>query len=550
MGLETELFIRQPIDPKPETLTQFFSLIQGIHQRVPLAPSRTNPFRFFLANGSSVSLEVGGSGDLKSALFEIATPECKSPRDVVLYEIANEQLVEEVFSDDHPSSRWSLIKANMDSQGHTLGQHESYDMRIARGSGLLLWWLGLALILPLVVLYRLLAMAWIGIIYSICSWVRGVHRICRVAPRRVPGSEEETDSLERSIDPFLHVRSMQWTACGLRFLHWPVVQLFLVLIRLIALRSHRRDLAAFLASRSILDGAGHVDEQGRYWISQRSAMANQMIGFGSYGAARPIFRCDPMLRDLIAGPFWSFSRIRRLFAPKQRIELAIGDSGMCAWSQHLRIGATVLMIDLVEQRELRAAPRLARPIEAIGQIARDWMLVRSVAGVRNREYTALELQRWYLNRLKKHLESRSDVPSEAWDIIDKWQTSLNQLSVKFSDQDSIPKMLIGRLDWISKLWLLLQLDPSTAWPIRKKIDIRYHEMSDQGYHRKLVDLVELAPVVRSDEISTARRSPPLHAPAQRRGNLIREFSAGDCDLQVEWRQATYCVDGKSYRIVF
>jgi hypothetical protein len=549
VGLETELFIRQPLDPKPETLTQFFSLIQGIHERVPIAPSRTNPFRFFLANGSSVSLEVGGIGDLKSALFEIATPECKSPRDVVLYELANERLMEEVFTDDHPSNRWSLIKANMDAQGHTLGQHESYDMRIARGGTLLLWWLGLILLFPLVVVYRLLAVAWIGLIYCICYWIRGIHSLFQSAPQALRDTSTP-ESIEKWLDPFLQLRSMQWTASGLRVFHWPIVQLFLLLIRAVALHPHRRHLTAFLASRSLLDGAGHIDEQGRYWISQRAGMINQMIGFGSYADKRPIFRCDPMLRDLIAGPFWSFSRFGRLFRRKQRIELAIGDSGMCPWAQHLRFGSTVLMIDLAEQGALRGAPRLARPMEAIGQIARDWMLVRSVQGAGPGNYTAMELQRSFLTRLKKYLESRSDVPPEAWDIIDKWQTTLNQLSVKLTDQQSIPKRLVGRLDWLSKLWLLLQLSPTTPWPIRKKIDIRYHEMSDQGYHRKLTELIELAPVIREEEIEVARRSPPAHAPAQRRGNLIREFSAGDSNLHVDWRKATYHVEGRIYHTHF
>lgn len=517
---------------------------------MPLAPSRTNPFRFFLANGSSISLEVGGGGDLQSALFEIATPECKSPRDIVLYELANEQLIEEVFSDDHPSARWSLIKANMDSQGHTLGQHESYDMRIASGVWLVMWWLGLVLMIPMVLAYRLLAAFWIGLIYSICSWVQGVHSLYRTAPLLVSKRSAVPELDEKWIDPFLHVRSMRWTAAGLRCLHWPIVHLFLGLIRLVALRQHRRDLTSFLASRSIVEGAGHIDERGRFWISQRAGMINQVIGFGSYGDARPVFRCDPMLRDLLAGPFWSFARMRRLFRRTQRIELAIGDSGMCPWSQHIRFGATALMIDLVEWGEARYAPRLLRPIEAMGQIARDWMLVRSIHGKGRKQYTALELQRWYLQRLKKHLESRSDVPGEAWDIIDKWQTTLNQLTVKLSDQDSIPKMLVGRLDWISKLWLIMQLDPNTSWAVRKKIDIRYHELSDQGYHRKLAELIEIAPVARADELAAARRSPPSHASARRRGNLIREFSAGECELQVEWRQATYCVEGKRYHVRF
>jgi proteasome accessory factor A len=111
-------------------------------------------------------------------------------------------------------------------------------------------------------------------------------------------------------------------------------------------------------------------------------------------------------------------------------------------------------------------------------------------------------------------------------------------------------MLIGRLDWISKLWLVLQLAPSTPWPIRKKIDIRYHELSDLGYHRKLVELVELAPVARPEEVAVARRAPPKHTRASRRGNLIREFSTGDAELEVDWHHATYRVDDQRFRVDF
>jgi hypothetical protein len=123
-------------------------------------------FVFFLANGSSVSLEIGGKRRFRVRIVRGRhRPECKSPRDVVLYELANEQLVEEAFTDDHPSTRWSLIKANMDGEGHTLGQHELVlDMGIcAAGMDFFCGGWALVLLFAWVVLYRFAAMIWIGL---------------------------------------------------------------------------------------------------------------------------------------------------------------------------------------------------------------------------------------------------------------------------------------------------------------------------------------------------------------------------------------------------
>jgi proteasome accessory factor A len=521
--------LRKPVDVEFDALESFRQLVDRLLERVPLAPSHHNPFRFFLANGSSVSLEPAGDADLRSALFEIATPECTSPRDLVLYSLSNEKLLEEAFAEDHDPSQWSFIKANMDSQGHTLGQHESYDMQIAQWKGMLIWWLGLLILLPVVLLYRALAI----------SWIATVSGVAHARSRMLRDSGQKPS-----------LWGIRITASGLRILHGPIVIAFLGLIRLVALRRQRKELTSFLATRCILDGAGHVDEDGRFWISQRASMINRVIGFGSYGDSRPIFRCDALLRDLIAGPFWSLTRYRRLFRWRQRIEIAIGDSGMCQWSQHLRFGTTSLILDLVESGDARGAPRLSNPVDAINRLARDWTLVRTVPDRHKLEHSALDLQRWYAKRLKRYLESRRDVPPEAWEIAENWQSTLNQLASKPTQHQIIPRTLVGRLDWISKLWLILQLDPATPWPVRKKIDIRYHELSSSGYYRKLAELVQIAPLVGEEAISKATRTPPSHPPAQRRGNLIREFAGSDADLHVDWRSATFSVDGRRFHASF
>jgi hypothetical protein len=605
LGLECEFFVRHPPEQARDSLTDYIGLVTSLHRQLPCAPSVSNPLRHFLANGSSISLETGAVADFSSALFETATPECRSPRDLVAYELANEQLLEQAFAEGRTKSNWSLIKSNTDAHGHTLGQHESYDMRIAQGKWLIAWWCGLISMLPMVLVYRLLAGLWMLLLHGL--WMvdkyvyltalrmflpkhtketgdaqartidrsshsgptsggvepiddgknhRGIEAISDSGQPRKPHhridshGSEELDEEEWVRSQFMPTRWLRVAAFGLRWLHRPIAYLFECLIRLVALRAQRRELASFLATRSILDGSGYIDEQGRYWVSQRAASVNCVIGFGSYGSNRPMFRCDTLLRELFAGPFWSLRRYLRLFRRKQRIELAIGDSGMCQQSQYLRFGVTSLLLDWVEIGHGTGAPRLQSEIEAMNEFARDWMLVRTVQDSKNRDRSALELQRLYLKIVKQWLGNKEDVPAEAWDIVGMWQTTLNQMVLKPQSQSELPMTLVGRIDWLTKLWLLNQMESGTSWQVRKKIDIRYHELSEDGYHRQLTSYLNLAPVIRDSEIERARRTPPNDSPARRRGSLIRELSGENSDLRVDWRNATYELDGTHYAVQF
>lgn len=567
LGLECEFFVRHPPEQIRDSLTDYLGLVTSLHRQLPCAPSVSNPLRHFLANGSSISLETGAVADFSSALFETATPECSSPRDLVAYELANEQLLEQAFGEGRTKSNWSLIKSNTDAHGHALGQHESYDMRIAHGRWLLAWWCGLIAMLPMLIIYRLFASLWMLLLHALWMVDKYIYltALRLLLPRKTQANSDKEASDKPPIEnesqasdsdeawvrnQFMPTRWLRVAAFGLRWLHRPIAFLFEHLIRIVALRAQRRELAGFLATRSILDGAGYIDEQGRYWVSQRAATVNCVIGFGSYGRNRPIFRCDTLLRELFAGPFWSFRRYLRLFRRKQRIELAIGDSGMCQQSQYLRFGVTSLLLDWVEIGSGTGAPRLQSEIESMNEFARDWMLVRTMQDSKNRDRSAIELQRMYLKIIKQWLGNKEDVPSEAWDIVGMWQTTLNQMVFKPQTQSELPMTLIGRIDWLTKLWLLNQMESGTSWQVRKKIDIRYHELSEDGYHRQLTRYLNLAPIIRDSEIDRARRTPPNDSPARRRGSLIRELSGENSELRVDWRSATYELDGKRYAVQF
>jgi proteasome accessory factor A len=124
--------------------------------------------------------------------------------------------------------------------------------------------------------------------------------------------------------------------------------------------------------------------------------------------------------------------------------------------------------------------------------------------------------------------------------------TLNQIDSIPKNQGQPPMLLVGRIDWISKLWLIQQLDENTVWSVKKKIDIRYHELSDQGYYQQLLDKLQLSPLITDREIDKAMRVPPSDSPAWRRGNLIRELSDAQSSLVVGWESASYELEGQAY----
>jgi len=523
--METEYFVRRKRNPGESVSGSDFSqLVASLRKGTPTAGCFHNPFRVFLANGGSVSLESGAATDTQFAMLETATPECRSPRELICYQIAMEKMLCESVDTTFIDQDAQLMKGSSDAYDHTYGQHESYEMCIAKGLALVGWRIGLILMFPLVVVYQALAILWLAMFF----WVG---RACKISRSERWGA-----------------RWIQWNAFGLRCMHLPLALSLWFNILLFALRPHRKQLPAYLASRCILDGAGHLDPKNLFWISARAASVNAIIGFGSYRGTRPMLRCDSWLRGLCMNAIWSSGGYFSLFRPRQRVEIAIGDSGLCEQSQYIRVGATSLAIDVVERTNSKV-PCLRDPVGAIARFARDWMLLSSAPDRTLRQWTALDIQHAYAGSVRQMLQSRSSVPIEAWRILDQWQTTLNQLRPT-DDESNLPRSMLGRIDWLSKLWLLHQLKSDVSWQTRKKIDLRYHELSQDGYHRRLSEMLSLAPIMDPNDIARARRMPPTNTPATQRGYLIREFDAVECELKVDWTHAEFYFEGKKRRTRF
>ncbi|MEQ1828995.1 MAG: proteasome accessory factor PafA2 family protein [Pirellula sp.] len=556
MGLETEyaLRIQRVAGVQSKQVFDFDQFSSCLESEIPWARSFRNPERLFLANGGCLSLERGNTINPNNVLLESATPECQSPRELLSYQLALETLLAETLQKTNLKDSAQLMKGNTDAYGHTYGQHESYEMRVARGWRLVGWRIGLILLMPLLTLYHLAAAIWIMAIWLIGQAAVQLSYVASRATMRKVGTITASTYSSATSNRFwsIHPRWIGLCAIGLRIMHFPLAWGLWLNIYCFALVPHRRHLAAFFASRCILDGAGYLDPANRFWVSVRAAAVNSTIGFGSYRFERPIFRCDSWLRGLCMDPIWRPQKYLELFGAYQRVEIAIGDSGLCEQSQYVRIGSTALVLDMIEkamQQTTSSVPKLRNNIDAIHRFSKDWMLLASVSDNARRQWTALDIQHAYASAVRHFLQSQANIPIEAWRILDQWQTTLNQLRPT-EDESNLPRSMLGRVDWLSKLWLLHQIRDEESWQVRKKIDLRYHELSRDGYYDRLISMLGIAPLVSSDETGRARRTPPNGTPATQRGYIIREFADSASNMRCDWKMAQFSFENEKRTVRF
>ena len=195
-------------------------------------------------------------------------------------------------------------------------------------------------------------------------------------------------------------------------------------------------LTPHLVSRQVITGSGRVgigpsgDEPG-FQLSQRSDYIEVEVGLET-----TLKRGIINTRD---EPHADADKYRRL-------HVIIGDANLAETSTYLKVGATALVLDLIEEGMDLTDLALARPVHAVHVISRDPTLRATVALADGRELTALALQRIYLDRVAKLVDSRDPDP-RASHVVETWANVLDML-----ERD--PMQCAEILDWPAKLRLL------------------------------------------------------------------------------------------------
>ena len=546
VGIETEYaLIYHPGRGELETplnISLYVRFEAALRRRVRSLPKafsllRSVPARF-LENGGTFHYEPCEE-DVRDGLIEMASPECRDPFALLRYERAKDDLLEELAEEVNRelaltlhTGRVRIGKNNVDTQQHSFGSHENYWVddplgRVAQALFALLFvplWLASVPVLAAVITLQYLLHA------SYWCVVLGLHlgvaalRTGRLRARLARALElllSETLEIDRRLRPLL-------------LPVYAVIALHSAVYNRFHFRRLRAHLAAFLATRAVYAGAGSVCFDGGplLRISQRAPFISELSRICVDGRRRPIFET----RDLFFRP-WGALRSRR------RLQLLLGDANLCEWALLLRIGVTCLVIEAIESGEPHAWPELRDPLAALRQVSEDMSLRSELELADGSRASALAIQRRYLAGVRALLPAGELERGWKRSVVDGWERTLELL-----ERD--PDALADRVDWIAKRALLRAVVPDASdWRALEqrgaalmsasdaltpdearlralafrawRADLRYHELSRRGGHRRLERSGRVLRISQPAEVAQARHTPPPDTRARARGEAIR-----------------------------
>ena len=555
LGMETEYATL--IANRPELSSEELPASSKIYAWICAAIGRDQPTvrgffdqdQMFLASGGAVTFESHPSlHALPGGLVEIATPEVTSPDELLACQRSIDQLVSDAASAIGGDVDLRVLKNSTDALGHVYGCQENYEADVASGLGLLVYRFFVCLLWILQVISLAFALPVVGLTF-VCVFVFRLLEHFRKT--RTPDLEETGDDSETPDAGKLFESLPVWIKASLmgmlRLVHLPTVLMLRFVVRHVAFRKQRKHLTALLVSRVCLCGAGDLDHDGRYRLSPKAMAIDVVSDLGSYNGERPIFVFGHWLGQFCAKSFVSLGSTKTMFHRRQRLQIGLSDSNLSDLAEYVKLGSVSLVLDMIERGETKQFVSLSRPLEALHEIAADWHLVRRVKTSQGK-LSALEIQRRYLKAARDFVNlTDPDSRGEAELVVRRWAELLDVVAAFRRDARNTTPAL-GRVDWLSKRWMIDQLGDSVDWATRKKTDLRYHELSPHGYYRKLVATNPSLQLVSRDRIERRRRTPPSDSPATKRGWLIREF--GGKEVSAEWRFAMLGEGKSKKRIEF
>jgi proteasome accessory factor A len=278
-------------------------------------------------------------------------------------------------------------------------------------------------------------------------------------------------------------------------------------------------LIPYLVTRQIWAGAGKLLNTARgtvYSLAQRS----EHIWEGSSSAttrSRPIINT----RD---EPHADAEKYRRL-------HVIAGDSNMSEYVTYVKIGATVVLLQMLEDEVVFRDLTLENPIRAIREISHDTTCRRRVRLANGRELSALDIQWEYLERVMRYARV-SGVSPEIERAISMWEHLLTGL-------EKDPLTLHREVDWVAKHHLMDRYSRKHDLPLSSPrlalIDLNYHDVNrERGLYYKMEKAGLMDRIVTDDAINLAMVKPPGTTRARLRGEFIRAAKAKRRDFTVDW----------------
>ncbi len=280
-------------------------------------------------------------------------------------------------------------------------------------------------------------------------------------------------------------------------------------------------LVPFLITRQVLTGAGKVLPTPRgpvYCLSQRADHIWESVSSATT-RSRPIINT----RD---EPHADAEYYRRL-------HVIVGDSSMAEPTTLLKVGATDLILRLVEAGVPLRDLALENPMRAIREISHDVTGTATVALASGRTASALDIQEEYLGWVQAYVREHLDPTPVVTRVLELWERGLR--AVRTGDLSLVER----ELDWVIKLRLVERYrakhglgldDPRVA-----RLDLAYHDISrTEGLYNLLAARGLVERVVTDVDVFEATAQPPQTTRAKLRGDFVRRAQEARRDYTVDW----------------
>ncbi len=299
-------------------------------------------------------------------------------------------------------------------------------------------------------------------------------------------------------------------------------------------RENLRMLASFLVTRQIYAGAGRTGacnpqpfrdwddinqanketEEVNFQLSQRADhIPNEFYRWVQYNRAIVNTRDEPL-----SDP----SKYRR-------IHLLVGDSNMSEFANALKMGATALMMELIELGVADPEWILSDSVDTMRSISRDQDFKWTIHLRDGNACSATDLQWEILKVAKQHLAGQS--ADTDW-VLEAWESVL-------TDIPKGPEALIGRVDWAAKYWMLTEFMQSenVGWtdPWVKSLDLEFHNLNrNYGLHWGLEETGDNHRKTTDAAIEHAKFNPPRGTRADGRGELVKRLVESQTGYLIDW----------------
>ena len=270
-----------------------------------------------------------------------------------------------------------------------------------------------------------------------------------------------------------------------------------------------KGLVPFQVTRQLYAGAGKVGSENPktkdykgIQLAQRSDFIETILSIETM-TQRPIINT----RD---EPHASRNQYRRL-------HLIMGDANMSAYATALKVGSTLLVLNLIASGASLPDIELENPVEDVLRVSQDInAILKRNSG---NSITALEIQESYLEAVDNNYPGGNK--ESDW-IIQEWKRTLNELKHN-------PEKLSDRIDWAikEKLFTEFMETENMDWddPMLQSLDLEYHNLdADRGLYRGLEQENEVYSLLTEEEISKAIEFPPEGTRAKIRGEAVRKES--------------------------